>query len=88
MLTVAFVDSSMGSVDFCIADRAGCVRRVSTGWKVAGGIHWLGPDRLIVSGARRGAPAIHILDLEGNEQSCLFRRASGGEGDCQPGRWE
>ena len=66
---VAFVDSSLGSVDFCTADRAGQVRSISKGWRVTGGVHWLAPNRLIVSGTRRGSPSIHILDLEGNEQS-------------------
>jgi hypothetical protein len=66
---VAFVDNSLGPLDFCIADSGGKVRRISKDWRVTGGILWLSPDRLVVSGARRGAVAIHSLDLDGNEQS-------------------
>jgi hypothetical protein len=66
---VAFVDNSLGPLDFCIADAGGKVRRVSRDWRVTGGILWLSPDRLVLSGARRGAAAIHSLDLDGNEQS-------------------
>ena len=66
---VAFVDNSLGPLDFCIADSGGNVRRISRDWRVTGGILWLSPDRLVVSGARRGAAAIHSLDLDGNEQS-------------------
>jgi hypothetical protein len=66
---VAFVDNSLGPLDFCIADSVGKVRRISRDWRVTGGILWLSPNRLVVSGARRGAAAIHYLDLDGNEQS-------------------
>lgn len=66
---LAFVDNSHGHLDFCIADSAGTVHRISKGWRVSGNILWLSSDRLILSGARRGAAAIYSLDLEGNEQS-------------------
>ena len=66
---IAFIDSSFGSLDYCIANRRGEVRRISQGWRVSGGIHWLTEDVLAVSGARRGACAIWALDLDGNEES-------------------
>jgi hypothetical protein len=66
---VAFVDSSLGRLDFCIAEASGTLRRVSKGWRVAGGILWLSPDRLVFSGTRRGAGAVYSLDLHGTEES-------------------
>lgn len=66
---VAFVDSSLGRLDFCIAEASGALQRISKGWRVAGGILWLSPDRLVLSGARRGAAALYSLDLHGTEES-------------------
>jgi hypothetical protein len=66
---VAFVDNSLGPVDFCIADARGKVNGISKGWRLSGGILWMSSDRLLLSGARRGSAAIHSLDLHGNEHS-------------------
>jgi len=66
---VAFVDSSLGRLDFCVAENNKTVQRISKGWRVAGGILWLSPDRLVISGARRGAAAVYSLDLHGAEES-------------------
>ena len=83
---VAFVDSSLARLDFCTAEVSGSVQRVSKGWRVAGGILWLSPDRLLISGARRGAAAVYSLDLHGTEGSIyptpttwnLYGRSPGG----------
>jgi len=66
---VAFVDSSLGRLDFCVAETDGPLRRISQGWRVGGGILWSSADRLLLSGTRRGAPAIYSLDLGGSEES-------------------
>lgn len=66
---VAFIDSSLGRLDFCIAEASGTLRRVSKGWRVAGGILWLSSERLVFSGTRRGAGAVYSLDLDGTEES-------------------
>ena len=66
---LAFVDTSLGRVDFCIAEASGAVQRISKGWRVTGGILWLSPDRLMLSGARRGPAAVYNVDLHGAEES-------------------
>ena len=83
---LAFVDTSLGRVDFCIAEASGAVQRISKGWRVTGGILWLSPDRLMLSGARRGPAAVYAVDLHGAEQSIyptpilwnLYDRSPGG----------
>ena len=83
---LAFVDTSLGRVDFCIAKTSGAVQRISKGWRVTGGILWLSPDRLMLSGARRGAAAVYAVDLHGAEESIyptpiawnLYDRSPGG----------
>jgi hypothetical protein len=66
---VAFVTNSLGPLDICLAEANGNVRRISEEWRVIGGIRWLSSNYLLVSGARRGVPAIHALDMQGNERS-------------------
>jgi len=41
----------------------------SQNWRVSGNILWLSHNRLVLSGARRGAAALHSVDLDGNEKS-------------------
>ena len=65
---LAFVDTSLGRVDFCIAEASGAVQRISKGWRVTGGILWLSPHQLMLSGARRGAAAVYNVDLHGAER--------------------
>lgn len=84
---VAFADNSLGPVDFCIGEANGKVRRISKDWRVSGGILWLSSNRLVLSGARRGATAIHALDLDGNEQSFYTTPTTWNLHDCtQSGR--
>lgn len=66
---VAFLDRSLGHVDFCLTEAGKTVERVSEGWRMSGGILWLSPERLMLSGARRGAAAVYSLDLTGAEES-------------------
>ena len=56
------------------------------GWRVIGGIRWLSSNRLVLSGARRGVPAIHFLDIEGNEESFYPTPTPWGLHDCRDGR--
>ena len=84
---IAFIDSSRGPVDFCTADASGRVRRVSSGWRVAGGVRWLPPqNRLVVSGALRGSPALHIVDLDsdGAQESFYSTATTWNLYDCLP----
>jgi len=66
---VAFVTNSLGPLDISVAEANGNVRRISEGWRVIGGIRWLSSNCLLVSGTRRGVPAMHALDMQGNEKS-------------------
>jgi hypothetical protein len=66
---VAFADNSLGPLDFCIAERTGKLQRISQNWRVSGNILWPSHNQLVLSGARRGAAAIHSVDLDGNEKS-------------------
>lgn len=66
---VAFIDRSLQRVDFCVSGATGRVQRISKGWRHTGGFLWLSQDRLLVSGARRGASAIYSVDLQGAEDA-------------------
>ena len=79
---VVFVANSLGPLDVCIAEASGQVRRVSKEWRVIGGVRWLSSKRLVLSGARRGVPAMHSLDLEGNETSFYPTPTPWGLHDC------
>lgn len=84
---VAFADNSTGPVNFYTADIGGRVRRVSSGWRLAGGVRWLPPlNRLVISGARRGSPALHLLDLDsnGSEESFYSTPVTWNLYDCLP----
>ena len=79
---VAFVTNSLGPLDVCVAEANGNVRRISKEWRVIAGIRWISSNRLLVSGARRGVPAIHSIDMEGNERSFYPTPAPWGLHDC------
>ena len=79
---VVFVANSLGPLDVCIAEAGGQVRRISQDWRVIGGVRWLSSNRLVLSGARRGVPAMHSLDLEGNETSFYPTPTPWGLHDC------
>jgi hypothetical protein len=81
---IAFVDNSLGPLDFCIADRTGNVRRISKGWRLSGNVLWWSRNQLVISGARRGVAAIHSVDLDSHERP-LYPTPTGWDlHDCTP----